>query len=580
MIDGGSPETCDAMPSARDLTDRGNVLVRSGRLTEALDYYHRALGAQPSAFEARANLGGVLVALGRFAAAEPHLRLALAQRPEQAPLHDALGVVCVERGKAAEAEVHLRRALQLAPERVEMLRHLGNALCQLHRYDEAETVYRHAVQVGPDDSESLAALADLLRRQKRFADAEHLYRRAVVLHPDNAAVLYGLGHCLAEAGRIAEACDSLTRAIIAKPDYIDAYYRLVLLGDPATLSPCLPRLEALTGRVPSLPAQQQVHFWFALGRLRENAQRYDVAFEAYATGNRIERDLHHLDDYPAHREPQEARFADRIAATFSGEMLRTAPRPPVGDPRVPIFIVGMPRSGTSLVEEILAAHPAIYAGGELGHWPEVLREFWGFDESRDHVAYPEVVPTLTANALRNVGQTYLDRVWQLASGVSHITDKLTGNFLHAGMIHLALPQAKIVHVVRDPIDVCFSCFANVFENGSVPYTYDLATLGRHCARYLALMRHWRQLLPADAMLEVRYEDLVVDTEAQIRRLLAYIGLPWDARCLEFHSNRRAVHTVSLGQVRRPVYRSSIARWKPFEAHLGPLLEGLGLLSVA
>ncbi|TAN07458.1 MAG: sulfotransferase family protein [Rhodanobacteraceae bacterium] len=557
--------------SARDLMDRGNRLAQTGGLVDALDCYRRVLSILPESFDAHANLGGVLVVLGRFAEAEPHLRWAIARSPEQAPLHEALGLACAEQGRPAEAEACLRRAAELAPGNPDIPRHLGKALYRLCRYNEAEAQYRRALALAPDSPEALADLADLLRREKRFGDAETLYRRALALQPKQAAALYGMGHCLAEAGRVAEACDHLERAIASRPDYIDAYYRLTLLGRPDATGAWLARLEALAQRLATLPTQQQVHYWFALGKLREDARRYNDAFAAYAAGNRAERDAHHLDEYAARQEPLDERFNQRIAATFTADMLRAAPQVRKHDARVPIFIVGMPRSGTTLVEAILAAHPSVHAGGEMRYLPETLKAAFGFDDPGDHTAYPEVVPALTQDALWKLGAAYLDRVWRQAPGASHITDKLTGNYLHAGMIRLALPQAKIVHVVRDPLDACFSCFANVFERGSVPYTYELGTLGRYCARYLELMRHWRRVLPADAVLDVRYEELVADPDAQIRRLLGYVGLPWDPKCLAFHANRHAVRTVSLGQVRRPIYRSSVARWEHFQTHLGPLI---------
>ncbi|MGH8212457.1 MAG: tetratricopeptide repeat-containing sulfotransferase family protein [Rhodanobacteraceae bacterium] len=569
------PEAQGENQSPRNLIARGNALARAGRLIDAAELYRAVLSANPESFEAHANLGGILVALGRFACAEPHLQQALALHPEQAPLHQSLGVAFAEQGRALEAEASFCRSAELAPDNPDIRHHLGSALYRLQRYDEAKAQYRRALDVAPNHSGALNGLAQLARRHQRFAEAEELYRRVLASCPTDTAALYGLGHCLANAGRVAEACESMERAIALRPDYIDAYYRLALLGRKDAAGKWLAQLEKLATRIESSPERQQVPYWFTLGRWREDMRHFDAAFAAYAEGNRVVRRWHRLDEYATRQEPLDARFNRRIAATFTAATLRAAPRAKTRDARVPIFIIGMPRSGTTLVEEILAAHPAVHGGGEMRHLPDTLREIFGFDESAGCIAYPEIVPSLTADALHNASAAYLERAWQQAPGASHITDKLAGNFLHAGMIHLALPQAKIIHVVRDPLDACFSCFANVFERGSVAYTYDLDTLGRHCARYLELMRHWRRVLPERAVLDVRYEELVADTELHVRRLLAHIGLPWDPQCLAFHSHRRAVNTVSLGQVRQPIYRSSVARWEHFRVHLGPLLDAVG-----
>jgi tetratricopeptide (TPR) repeat protein len=569
------PEAQGEDPSPRNLIARGNALARAGRLAEAAELYRAVLSANPESFEAHANLGGILLALGHFASAEPHLRQALALHPGQAPLHQNLGVAFAGQGRALEAEACFRRAAELAPDNPDIRRQLGGALYRLQRLDEAEAQYRRALDLAPEHSGALNGLAQLARRRQRFAEAEALYRRVLASRPSDADALYGLGHCLAKAGRVAEACESIERAIAVRPDFIDAYYRLALLGRKDASGKWLAQLEELAARVASWPERQQVAYWFTLGRLREDMRDFDAAFAAYAEGNRVVRRWQRLDDYASRQEPLDACFNRSIAATFTASTLRAAPHAKTREARVPVFIIGMPRSGTTLVEEILAAHPAVHGGGEMRHLPDTLREVFGFDESAGRTPYPEIVPSLTPDALHDAGAAYLERAWQQAPDASHITDKLTTNYLHAGMIHLALPQAKIIHVARDPLDACLSCFANVFEQGSMPWAYDLATLGRHCARYLELMRHWRRVLPQDAVLDVRYEELVADPEPQVRRLLAHIGLPWDPQCLAFHSHPRGVDTVSLGQVRQPIYRSSVARWEHFRAHLGPLFDAIG-----
>ncbi len=553
---------------------RGNALARQQRLADALECYRCALALRPAMFEAHANLGSALVALGRFAEAEPHLLQALAERPDQAPLHSILGVAYASRGQLTEAETCLRRALAIAPDDAETHRRLGNVLRRLAKGSEAEESYRRALTLAPDHAETLVDLGHLLRHQLRFHDAESCYRRAFEIQPDDARAHYGLGHCLVTQGRVGEAIECFERAIAVKPDYVDAHYRLSVLRHAGATDAELARLEALQPRLAILPAPQQIRYWFALGKLREDRKRFDEAFAAYAEGNRLQCELMALDGGYAAREAFDSALVERIRTVFTADLIAAHRIAGSDAARVPVFIVGMPRSGTTLIEQILSAHPDVHGGGELKDLPEVLRSL-GPPDTSGQGGYPEIVATLPDDGLRRIGGEYLDRVWRQAPQARFVTDKLTGNFLHAGMIHLVLPQAKIIHAVRDPMDSCFSCFANLFERGSILYSYDLGTLGRHCVRYLELMRHWRRVLPPGAILDVRYEDLVGDTENQVRRLLAHVGLPWDERCLSFHRHRREVRTVSMGQVSHPIYRSSVARWRHFEPHLGPLLEILG-----
>jgi tetratricopeptide (TPR) repeat protein len=535
------PDAASAGEAAGALIERGNALVRQGRVAGALESYSAAVRAQPDRFEAHANLGSLLLAAHRFGEAEAHLRRALSLRPGQVPLHVALGQACAEQGRVAEAESCFTRALALAP----------------------------------DDANALVAWAGLLRQHGRFQQASDAYRRVLDRQPRHALAHYGLGLCLRERGLAAEAADSFARAVAAQPDYVDAHYRLAVLRAGKADAARLAQLESLRPRAAMLPIPQRIRYWFTLGRRREDAGAYDDAFAAYAEGNRVQCEVLGPADRRAAQEALDARFVERIHSVFDGEFLPAAAPAGGVDDRVPVFVVGMPRSGTSLVEQMLASHPAVCGGGEMRHFPAVLEETFGFEESGSVDAYPEIVPALSAEALERVGRAYLERAWRHAHGASHVTDKLTGNFLHLGMVARSLPRAKIIHVVRDPRDACFSCFANLFGQDDMAYSYDLEALGRHWLRRQSLMAHWHARLPAHRLMTLRYEELVRGTEKVLRGLVDFLGLPWDERCLDFHRQRHAVHTVSVGQVGRPVYATSVARWRRFEPHLAPLLDILG-----
>jgi Sulfotransferase family len=262
---------------------------------------------------------------------------------------------------------------------------------------------------------------------------------------------------------------------------------------------------------------------------------------------------------------------DRIRSTFDRGLLEAK----VGagfTSSMPIFVVGMPRSGTTLVEQILSSHPAVHGAGELADFNTLVDRMAA--PRGNAFRYPEDTPALTTDQLRALGTAYVEGLRRRAPSATRVTDKMPGNFLFLGLIHLALPNAHIIHVLRDPRDTCLSCYSKLFT-APQDFTYDLAELGRYYGKYAELMAHWRAVLPAGRMLEIRYEDVVADLEASARRIIDHCGLDWDPRCIAFHEARRPVRTASASQVRRPIYRSSRGRWRAYAAHLGPLVAALG-----
>ena len=500
----------------------GNALARQGRLEEARAAYQRAVALAPDHADARYNLGVVLRDQGRMAQAQAAFEAALALRPDHAESHNNLGMALAAQGRHGDAAACFRKALALKPDHARAHSNLGVALMALDRLEPA-------------------------------ADC---FRRAVALSPGYAKAHNNLGVALQHQGRFAPARDAFKAALRVDPAYAEALFNLSVLPAEA---PGSPEDEAAFGR---LRGQSQAErepmargtLLFALGRALEERGDVDGAFDAWAEANALRRARLSFDIAQAER-----RMA-AIADAFDRPALERLAGQGLASER-PIFILGMPRSGTTLVEQILAAHPQVHGGGELAALGELAAEV-------------KAPADMTGDDCRALGQAYLDRAPAGAPGRTRVTDKAIANFQYLGLARLGLPGAAIVHCRRDPRDVALSCFATRFAEGQ-GFTHHLAELGRYWRAYDRLMDHWRAVLPPGLMLEIPYEALVADLETWARRLVAHCGLEWDDACLRFFEADREVRTASFAQVRRPIYASSVGRWRRFEARLAPLLEALG-----
>jgi hypothetical protein len=303
---------------------------------------------------------------------------------------------------------------------------------------------------------------------------------------------------------------------------------------------------------------------FVLGKVRDDKGDYAQAFEHFLEANRLKRTLIDYD------EARQVRFFREFIGTFDTAFIEN--RAGAGTSSdLPIFIVGMSRSGTTLVEQILASHPLVHGAGEL----QLLRRclHLEFDGVQDDQELPARIAQLDGAAFARIGDSYVTALAELAPGAARVTDKLPGNMALVGVIHLAFPNARIIHCTREPLDTCVSCFSKLFTTGHA-FSYELGELGRFYRLYQQLMQHWTDVLPAGRMLEMRYEEVIGDTETQVRQLLEFCGLPWNEACLNFSATRRAVKTASLVQVRQPIYASSVGRWQRYRSYLAPLERAL------
>jgi len=479
-------------------------------------------------------------------------------------LHN-LGLIRLQQGNAAEAAMLFRRALERGPKSFDAHMNLGDALAALQRHQEAIAEYRRALAIKPDCADAYNNIGIALQQLNCHDEAIAHYEKAVALDPVHLKAHNNLGTGLKMLGRIEQAQCALERAIASTPREAQArfYRQLSDCKRFAADDPQLAAMEALAEDVASLAEEQQIDLHFAMGKALAGINEYQRSFAHLLKGNALKRRQF------AYDEPASLAVFDRIRAVFTPELLRN--KQSFGDPSpVPVFVLGMPRSGTTLVEQILASHPKIFGAGERQAFGAAAARL-----NRADATYPETIAAATGKQLRQIGERYLAVVRASAPAVERIVDKMPANYLYAGLIHLALPNARIIHTRRDPVDTCLSCFSILFT-GDQRFSYELGELGRYYVAYEKLMDHWRSMLPQGLMIEVQYEEVVADLEGQARRILAHCGLAWDDSCLAFHKGSRAVQTASAAQVRQPIYRSSIGRWLPYKAMLGPLLEALGV----
>ncbi|MGH7087495.1 MAG: tetratricopeptide repeat-containing sulfotransferase family protein [Stellaceae bacterium] len=544
--------------------NRGVALQALGRPAAALACYRAAAAAEPQLTAAHFNAGTALRALGRPKEAVAHYRSALAIEPDYARAHAALGVVLQDLGRHEEAVAHGRKALSVLPEDAAIHNTLGLALQALERHREALAHLEKAVALRPGFAAAHNNLGIVLQALNRHDEAILQYRKAIAANPRLAQRHANMGMALQEMGRFDEARSAFKKAIELAPATGRFYRNLADCTRFTAADPELAAMEKLGRDIGALAEDDRRQLLFALGKAAADLGRHEEAFAYWQAGNALKRRWMGYDEAAILGE------FERIRAVFDRGLIMA--RRGFGDPSpAPVFILGMPRSGTTLVEQILASHSQVFGAGELLYFGEEIARLAA---AGAHPAFPELVPALSGEELRLLGTRYLGRIAAAAPPVSRITDKMPLNFRYIGLIHLALPKARIIHTRRDPVDTCLSCFATLFP-GAHRVACELGELGRYYRAYAALMRHWHDVLPEGAVLDVQYENMVEDVEREARRIVAHCGLAWEEGCLDFYRSRRPVRTASVVQVRQPIYRNAIGRWHAYAPLLHPLLEALG-----
>jgi tetratricopeptide (TPR) repeat protein len=543
--------------------NRACALQGLQRLDEAVAGYDRAIALRPDQAEAWINRGAALQELERFEPALASYDKAIALKSGSPECWNNRGATLHKLRRFEDAIASYDRALALKPSFPECWNNRGGALRELQRFDDALTSYDKAIALEPRYAEAWRNRGLAFWELGRLEEALASYDEAVALKPDYAEAFNARGNALRELGRLPEALRDFEQAITLAPRHPSSYFNLVTSRRVSAADPHFAALRELAQEVDSLGTEDRIALHFALGNAFDACGDVQQASHHLTRANSLAR------KQIAYDEAKKLEAFERIRRAFTPELLRS--KRGLGDASaLPVFIVGMPRSGTTLIEQILASHPQVFGAGELREIDKLAASV----RDPHGIVSADATSKISGEQLSQLGAAYVQAVRGLAPQAERITDKMPFNFARAGFIHLVLPNARIIHVRRDPCDTALSCFSLRFTHGQ-EFTYDLAELGRYYRAYQSVMEHWRRVLPPGVMLEVQYEDVVADLEGQARRIVAHCGLDWDEACLAFHETQRTVHTASVAQVRQPIYQSSVGRWRAYESLMQPFLEALG-----
>ena len=578
---------------ARAHEDLGAVLLNLGRPGEALDHLQKASELTPNNAGVFVKLGGAYTMLGRNEEGEAAIARSMELSPHQARLEQAtrlfvegkfrqsekiaqelvrtnpkdvnaallLARIAINAHCYEDAEALLRRINEIAPRFIAAWHDLGTVLKELNQFDESVEVLDQALTLDQNNSLTHYFHGAALAMAARPEEAIYSYQRAVELDPGLTGAHIGLGHVLKTVGDQTGGIEAYRKAIKLRPDFGETYYSLANLKTFKFNDDEVVDMQQRLDKA-KLPVDCRVHFAFTLGKAFEDNKDYDKAFEYYSQANRAHRDTIAYD-------PVQTEIAhQKMSQTFSEEFCKSMQAQGAGCKAVdPIFILGLPRSGSTLLEQILASHSQVDGTSELPDISMIAQSVTSKELGR---TFPVSFPELGLSEISALGEQYMNQTQRHRGSAARFTDKMPNNFAYIGFISTILPNAKIIDARRHPMDSCMGCFKQHFAKGQT-FTYDLFELGEFYLNYDALMQHWDEVLPGK-VLRVQYEAVVDDLESQVRRVLDFCDLPFESGCVNFHETKRAVRTASSEQVRQPIYQGSIGTWKRFGVHLDPLSE--------
>ena len=540
----------------------GGAFLLAGQGSKAQKAFDQAQAIEPDNLRAQAGAAEAAAMAGDLETAQAGFVSALVHSPGNPDLIISLARLQDAQGQTDEAEDTLRQACRDYPGELALWLALGRALQAWDRLEEAHALYQQARVTHPGAFELLAASADSAYQMRDLDSARDLYRQLLQVEPKNPSVRNSLGQVLASLGEEVDARQLFRDLIQDQPLFGEPWLNIARARHFTSVDDSdIRQMRSVLKRRQMNPSQT-LYVHFALGKALDDCKDYDQAFSHYEKGNTLRRRELQFDADEVERQ------FDRLIEAFSPELMETLSQKGSSETQ-PLFIVGMPRSGTTLLEQVLCAHPDVGTAGELRDLARIARNAARSNEK----PWPECITGASGSHLKTMASEYLAALELRASGSARIIDKMPQNFLHVGFAALLFPDATVVHCTRDPLDTCLSNYFQIFPGG-IDYAYDLADLGRYYKNYQRLMSHWQDLL-GERLVTARYEELVSESEPTLRTLLKAIGLPWNPACLSHQDTVQRVDTLSLYQVRQPLNVGSTRRWCNYEKHLGPLREALG-----
>lgn len=546
------------------LNNMGSIYKIQGKTKQAIEFYEAAIEASPHFVESYYNLGALFLHEQLFTQAIEYLTRAIHLLPTFVQAHCHLGLAWLGLEKCNNAISHFEKALQLNPDNDEVYYGFAKLHLYQHYYREAVHHVHKAISLNPQRIEYYQFLADIYRQQGQYTQALKTIEQAIKMDSTSAYSYLCKGNLFMEWGKTSQAEEEFAKiATNSDPNTrVLAHYSLVQLRKITEDNPSLKDLMCISLNNQALSPSKLEYVYFALGKCYDDMGEGAKAFEYFTEGCRLKRQR------ITFNIADQVQFTQNIIQCFTKqtvEYLQNFANPSA----LPIFIVGMPRSGGTLVEQIISSHPQVYGAGELKYLNDLI--LYPVKNNQKINYYPERISQLSSETWVAIAEKYLSYLRRFSQDAIRVTDKMPYNFLTIGVIHALFPNAKIIHVKRNPLDTCLSCYTKLFTEGQL-YSYDLIELGQYYQCYEQIMAHWRQILPAHAWLDIEYESIVNYLEDEVKALITFCDLPWDPACLTFYQSKRQVRTASFLQIRQPVYKTSVERWRRYEQELSPLVN--------
>ncbi|MEE8294903.1 MAG: tetratricopeptide repeat protein [Sphingomonadales bacterium] len=554
----------EAYPEAHN--NLGNAYRALDRGDEALEHYERAIMLNENYAEAYNNMATVLRDKDLKEEAEHSYKRAIQLKPNYTEAFNNLASFYIQEDNSDEALRILGEGLKVDDKNVPILVNVARVQLEKNNYEAAEMACKIALQQDAGSAEAECVYGQICHDLDQYDEALGHFEKAITLNPDYGEANNHYGIALKSVGRLDDAKKQFERTLKRNEKAFGAYSNLADLQKFTPKTKLLKKMEKLMKEAEDPDTERYMALHFALGKAYDDSGQYDKAFHHFSRGTKLKRAK--LD----YKEEDTKKFFEDIKATFTKDTFgKDRPFEGLEDEK-PVFVLGMPRSGSTLTEQIISSHPQAFGAGEI---KTLARSIGALRSKFPNVPrYPAMVGKMNPSHYKLIGELYLEYINKVGGDSARVTDKMLSNYYFVGLLNLIFPKAKVINIVRNPVDTCLSAYTKLFKD-DMPHSYDLGEMGRYYMMYEDIIAHWLKVLPKGYMMQVNYEDVVNDTEGKAKELIDFVGLPWDDACVSFHKSKRPIKTASVVQVRKPVYKSSVERWKNYgEKNLKPLLEAL------